>query len=776
MRKRVARLAFLVVLAANESLERARVLRRDELLVEALRGARRALPHHDVGLVIRGAIRIDALDARLAAEGGHLDLGHAALGTLLFDRFNLALRQRIRHIALRPTGAANEHRTRFLARAQLQVFAALRARSHVCVGSNSIGQSIFDLLLMRQKLIEHIVQDVARQIDHVFLGLVAGGNLVHIFFERRRHVGARDLRCELTERIAYGNAELAWLDRVVLHVFHRVKALDDRMARGLGAQAQALHFLNELALAVARRRLGLLLGAYGALEIDRLAFDKSGQLLFFLHAVRVNGAEARLHNDVAAHRERLGVHFDGHLRAFDDGSVGKGCQETASDEVIELPLRRAELIGVGGSRGVDRRMVGRFLLAARGNKLAALQQLLAIRTIGRNVGELFHRAFEVERFGIHRVVDTRIGNIAVHVQAFSQAHGACGRKALARGGGHKRRGIERYRSSLRALFLLDGGNHAGSLALNVGHNGIRGLFALEASRRMRCAELIGSMLEVALDHPIVLGNKRHALAFASDDERERRGLHAARAAHVAVTSEFHDGEVAREHRAPNEVDFLAALARRGQILIELHEIREGVRDFFFRDGRIARTEYRRGIVHLFDLAERVRTDELAFAVEVGRDNDFVGLLGQVLQAADDVFFLRQLLDGRICQIRQRVHLPRAHGDAIGQKRLALGFVRRFREKIGNIGRHDFAIGGHALPALRFLVDDLRNEIGLENMAAQADGYPFFAIEFKTVDGRVVNLVGLRLFNAQQIGDFLGGDILLSNDELQSESSRFLTYI
>ena len=176
------------------------------------------------------------------------------------------------------------------------------------------------------------------------------------------------------------------------------------------------------------------------------------------------------------------------------------------------------------------------------------------------------------------------------------------------------------------------------------------------------------------------------------------------------------------------------------------------------------------------MAERIRTDELAFAVEVGRDNDFVGLLGQVLQAANDVFFLRQLLDGRICQIWQRVHLPRAHGDAIGQKRLALGFVRRFREKIGNVGRHDFAIGGHALPALRFLVDDLRNEIGLENMAAQADGYPFFAIEFETVDGRVVNLVGLRLFNAQQIGDFLGGDILLSNDELQSESSRFPTYI
>ena len=139
MRKRIARLAFLIVLATNETLERARVLRRDELLVKALRGTRRALPHHNIGLVIRGAIRIDALNARLTAEGGHLDLRHAALGALLLDRFDFALRQRVGHIALRPTGTANEHRARFLARAQLQVFAALRTRSHICVGGHGVG-------------------------------------------------------------------------------------------------------------------------------------------------------------------------------------------------------------------------------------------------------------------------------------------------------------------------------------------------------------------------------------------------------------------------------------------------------------------------------------------------------------------------------------------------------------------------------------------------------------------------------------------------------------
>ena len=43
------------------------------------------------------------------------------------------------YIALGPTGTADEHRARFLARAQLQVFAALRARSHICIGSHGVG-------------------------------------------------------------------------------------------------------------------------------------------------------------------------------------------------------------------------------------------------------------------------------------------------------------------------------------------------------------------------------------------------------------------------------------------------------------------------------------------------------------------------------------------------------------------------------------------------------------------------------------------------------------
>lgn len=71
------------------------------------------------------------------------------------------------------------------------------------------------------------------------------------------------MRGELVKGVANRHAQLAGLDGVVLDVLHRVQALDDAVARGLRAQAQLLHLLDQLALAVTRRRLGLLLGALG---------------------------------------------------------------------------------------------------------------------------------------------------------------------------------------------------------------------------------------------------------------------------------------------------------------------------------------------------------------------------------------------------------------------------------------------------------------------------------------------------------------------------------
>ena len=73
-----------------------------------------------------------------------------------------------------------------------------------------------------------------------------------------------------------------------------VERLDDVVARRLGAQAELLHLLDELALRVARRRLGLLLFHVGAEE--RRPTSPSCQrrkVLLLLEAVGIDRAIAR---------------------------------------------------------------------------------------------------------------------------------------------------------------------------------------------------------------------------------------------------------------------------------------------------------------------------------------------------------------------------------------------------------------------------------------------------------------------------------------------------
>ena len=64
--------------------------------------------------------------------------------------------------------------------------------------------------------------------------------------------------CEALEGLHHRDAGLARLDRVALDVAAVVELLDDVVARGLRAEAELLHHLDQLALADARRRLGLL--------------------------------------------------------------------------------------------------------------------------------------------------------------------------------------------------------------------------------------------------------------------------------------------------------------------------------------------------------------------------------------------------------------------------------------------------------------------------------------------------------------------------------------
>ena len=151
------------------------------------------------------------------------------------------------------------------------------------------------------------------------------------------------------------------------------------------------------------------------------------------------------------------------------------------------------------------------------------------------------------------------------------------------------------------------------------------------------AVVLGSTLcgAHAADLPIVLGHKRHALALALDHQGKRRRLHTAGRAHVTKAAKLGERQVARQHRTPNEVDVLAALAGVGQILVERDEIIEGLRDLGLGKRRILGAGDRQVGRNLAHLVEGVRTDQLALAIEVRGDDDTVGLLGEVLERTNE---------------------------------------------------------------------------------------------------------------------------------------------
>ena len=187
----------------------------------------------------------------------------------------------------------------------------------------------------------------------------------------------------------------------------------------------------------------------------------------------------------------------------------------------------------------------------------------------------------------------------------------------------------------------------------------------------------------------------------------------------------------------------------------------------FGEGRIAGAEHRRLVVDLPAHLECVASDELSFAVEVGGDDDGVGLLRQVLEAADDVLLLGQHLHRRVDQIRQRVHLPRGEVHAVLGEGLLL-LEGRTRQALGHVRGHHLAVRIHAAPPAALLIDQLGGEVGFENVAAQADGDPFLALHREAVHRGVVDLVALGLARLEQVGDLLGSVVLLCDNQLHAK--------
>ena len=216
-----------------------------------------------------------------------------------------------------------------------------------------------------------------------------------------------------------------------------------------------------------------------------------------------------------------------------------------------------------------------------------------------------------------------------------------------------------------------------------------------------------------------------ALELALDDQPEGRALHPADGEEVGAEAARRERDGAGQRRAPDQVDLAAGLRGVGEVVGELVELAEGALDLVLGQRRVAGAldgALDAG-VDLEDLAQRLEADQLALAVEVGRDHDAVGFLGQLLDRLDDV------LVGRL-------------GDELGvDQRLRVGLL-----------------------PVRVALGERR----VEDVALEADGHLGVVALPPGVIGDLVGGVGLRLALAEDLGDLLGAVVLLGDDQAHGD--------
>ena len=189
-------------------------------------GTHLALAHLKVGLVVGGACGVHANLEGLLAERLAFNARRAALGAhgcLALERAHLdAARHRIGHIAVGPAHAADKAATGLGARLHNQVFAALGASAHARIGRDGVADGVAQLLRVLEQLIEHASQQRARVRHDMLFGILAALHTGHIAIELAGHIGARDARGKLRQRVDDGNAQLARLHGIVFEIAHGI--------------------------------------------------------------------------------------------------------------------------------------------------------------------------------------------------------------------------------------------------------------------------------------------------------------------------------------------------------------------------------------------------------------------------------------------------------------------------------------------------------------------------------------------------------------------------
>ncbi len=377
----------------------------------------------DLGAALRGAFGAQTHQARALLELDDLDLRCPALRARLVGGLVLrVLRQRVRDGTLGVAAASHEVRAVLGRVLDQQIVSRDRTRAHLRVLVDGSLEQLGDLVDPRQQLLQDRRKRVLRVTHHHRKRGAAVGDGVHLAVERHGHLGARDLARIPGERIDHGTALERGLHRVVGDVLAVVKRLDDVVTRGLRAEAELLHLLDQLALRVACGRLGLLALHLRTEEVYALPVLKLRQMLVLAQSVGIDGAIPGHHHHIALGDEPLAGHIEVDSRPFDHCGIGERGHEPAGDEVVEFPRLWLEFAGVPDARGMDRRVVGGLLLAARRVQLPLAEQLSRVLVVERHLRKRPQDAFDVQTGRVHGVVHARIRDETAHVQGLGDPH------------------------------------------------------------------------------------------------------------------------------------------------------------------------------------------------------------------------------------------------------------------------------------------------------------------------------------------------------------------
>src|SRR4051794_2157257 len=457
--------------------------------------------------------------------------------------------------------------------------------------------------------------------------------------------------------------------RVALDVADVDEALDDRGARRGRADARLLHRLahllvvDELAgglhgaqqrgVAVAPRRLGLLLERLGLARVDGLAALQARELLVAplvlvagavaLGQLAVDAAPAGDEQHLAARAEDVRGDRGLHARVLElrvgveDGEEAPRHQVVDPAVVVVHLLQR--VVGVGGDdrvviadlgvvdhpperQQVERLHVGRGL-AVLGAAPDAAGDLLELRD---------HVARQVARAG------ARIGQgLVLLVAALRGAQRAARAEAVARVGlALQRREVVQERRALLALGLVELGDLAAHAA-HGGDDGVRLVGALQArlgagvEAALVAARALG--LEGGVDQPVLLGLEGADLLLAARDDGQRRRLHAPERDGAVERGAQPDGGRARGVHADDPVGLRARLRRVAQ-LAEVRlvaQLAEGVAHRLI--GHRVQPQALDGLLRLHVLVD-VGEDQFALAPGVAGVDDRLDVLAAQLVAHD----------------------------------------------------------------------------------------------------------------------------------------------